>query len=248
MDSSGSLVEIDVPIPAGVTVEAVERCVAMGFNKAQAVGWLQRTDNNAEAAIEHLLAGHDPADYQPPHRDTGPPPAPSTGPPPPAGADGTRMVTMELALPAGVRGGQVLQVTTPSGKVISMAVPMGARPGMKIRFRITPEDATASQSRFCTLEVIVPPGAVPGQTIQVRAPNGEVISVQVPHGARNGQRIQFQVDNRYSRKPITLELLVPPGSMPGQLITIADPQGRQHTVQIPNNATPGSRIRFQVPG
>ena len=211
-----------------------------------------------------------------------------------AGASGTPndgMVTMELTVPPGATGGQLLTVTGPTGREISMMLPQGARPGMKVRFRVAAEQvrgAAADQANTVKLQVTVPHGAWPGQPITVQAPNGEHIQVQVPVGAVAGMSIQFDVDARYGRPPekVTMRVTLPPvrlrhscprhrsrpragvlpltavlccvalccavlccvgqGCVPGQLLTVAKPNGQHVQVQVPNGAMPGQTIQFQV--
>lgn len=127
------------------------------------------------------------------------------------------MITMELTVPPGARGGQLLTVTGPTGRDVSMMLPQGARPGMKVRFRVAAEQVrgpadASGQLRTVKLEVVVPHGAWPGQPITVQAPNGEYIQVQVPVGAAAGMSIQFDVDARYGRVPekVTMRVTLPP--------------------------------------
>eukprot|EP01045_Picozoa_sp_COSAG04_P018165 COSAG04_NODE_1662_length_6018_cov_1.781889_2_plen_408_part_00 len=148
----------------------------------------------------------------------------------PGGGGGKRMVTMELTVPPGASGGQLLTVTGPTGKDVSMMLPAGARPGMKVRFQVSVDD-TQGAGNTVKLEVVVPMGAWPGQPITVQAPNGEMIQVQVPIGASAGLKIQFDVDARYGRAPekVTMQVTLPPGSRPGQLLTVAKPNGALQT-------------------
>ena len=52
-----------------------------------------------------------------------------------------------------------------------------------------------------TIEVQVPPGAVPGATIEFELDDGRVIDVPVPEGARAGDRLQV---------PLSLATAAPP--------------------------------------
>ena len=131
------------------------------------------------------------------------------------GGGGDGMVTMELTVPPGAAGGQLLTVTGPTGRDVSMMLPQGARPGMKVRFRVPAEQVrgpSSGQSTTVKLEVVVPHGAWPGQPITVQAPNGEHIQVQVPVGASAGLSIQFDVDARYGKPPekVTMRVTLPP--------------------------------------
>ena len=56
------------PLPPGVTREAVHQCTAMGFDAARASAWLAHCGNDAERAIDRLLAAE------------APPPEPAGGP------------------------------------------------------------------------------------------------------------------------------------------------------------------------
>lgn len=127
-----------------------------------------------------------------------------------SGTPNDGMVTMELTVPPGATGGQLLTVTGPTGRDVSMMLPQGARPGMKVRFRVAAEQVRAQNT--VKLEVVVPHGAWPGQQITVQAPNGEHIQVQVPVGAAGGLSIQFDVDARYGRPPerVTMRVTLPP--------------------------------------
>ena len=56
---------------------------------------------------------------------------------------------------------------------------------------------------------------------------GQQVQVQVPIGASAGLKIQFDVDARYgrAREKVTMQVTLPPESRPGQLLTVAKPNG-----------------------
>jgi hypothetical protein len=278
--TTGELEEADVEVPPGVTEEAIAKCTEMGFNKALAVRWLAATDNSTGRALEHLLAGETPpteAERRAAAAAASASPAGGAAQqqlPPgweartaPDGRPfyldhrtqtthwqlpvvGPRMVTMEITVPPGACAGQILTVSTPNGQQVSMAVPQGARPGMKIRFRVGAAAMEESQARpTCRLEVVVPPQARVGQAIQVRAPNGQIMPVQVPVGATPGQRIRFDVDASYGKEPpmLTMQVVLPAHCRPGQVLRVAKPNGQPVSVQVPANAVPGSTLQFRVP-
>lgn len=64
-----------------------------------------------------------------------------------------------------------------NGLVVQGIAPNGAAP------------ATGQQ----TLAVTVPPGAAPGQTLQIQTPQGQTIQVQIPAGLQQGQTFNVQV-------------------------------------------------------
>jgi hypothetical protein len=46
---------------------------------------------------------------------------------------------------------------------------------------------------------------------------------------------------------VTIGVVVPPGVLPGQMITVVGPSGAQFVCQVPVGATPGSQFLLQVP-
>lgn len=129
--ADGKLEDADVPIPEGVTQDAITQCMDMGFNRAQSIGWLAATSNSPERAIEHLLTGQPPPSGAQVERRQ---PAGAGGALPPGWEekrtpDGRRffidhntqsthwelpnapkMTTMELTVPPGGAEGQILTV------------------------------------------------------------------------------------------------------------------------------------------
>jgi len=57
--------------------------------------------------------------------------------------------------------------------------------------RAAPQVAPVRQP--VTLQIQVPPNAVPGSTLQCQAPDGRVVQVQIPQGVRPGQLLQLQI-------------------------------------------------------
>ena len=67
-----------------------------------------------------------------------------------------------------------------------------------------------------TIEVQVPPGAVPGATIEFELDDGRVIDVPVPEGARAGDRLQVPLSLAAAAPPAeSIEIQVPEGAVPG---------------------------------
>mmetsp|Transcript_31178 Transcript_31178/g.87665 ORF Transcript_31178/g.87665 Transcript_31178/m.87665 type:complete len:407 (-) Transcript_31178:102-1322(-) len=55
-----------------------------------------------------------------------------------------------------------------------------------------PQQRPPPQQQRVTLQVQVPPGARPGQVLQIQAPDGRVAQVQIPPGTQPGQVLQVQ--------------------------------------------------------
>ena len=54
-------------------------------------------------------------------------------------------------------------------------------------------EKAASAVQMITLELVVPPGVVPGQMLPVQTPTAGVMLVPIPVGIGAGEKLQFQV-------------------------------------------------------
>uniref|UniRef100_A0A7S4M8S2 Uncharacterized protein n=1 Tax=Prymnesium polylepis TaxID=72548 RepID=A0A7S4M8S2_9EUKA len=59
------------------------------------------------------------------------------------------------------------------------------------------------------MTVVVPPGAMPGQSIPVQGPNGAPFQITVPAGVMPGQSFQFQMPMAPSGPPVATAVPVP---------------------------------------
>jgi len=145
-----------------------------------------------------------------------PPPAPMAQPPPVA-----EEITVEV--PEGVVAGQQLQVTAPNGQQVTLTVPEGVVAGQQLQVEVpaaqtaaTAEEIAAVKAQLAQLQAQnaqlrqqiasgpaatvaeemafeVPEGVVPGQQLQVTAPNGQQVTLTVPEGVVAGQQLQVEV-------------------------------------------------------
>ena len=99
-----------------------------------------------------------------------------------------------------------------------------------------------------TIEVQVPPGAVPGATIEFELDDGRVIDVPVPEGARAGDRLQVPLSLATAAPPAeSIEIQVPEGAVPGATLEFTLDDGRTIDITVPDGARAGDRLQVPVP-
>ena len=124
-----------------------------------------------------------------------PAPQPYAAPPqPPPAATAAAPGMIEIQVPEGAVPGATLEFQLDDGRTLDVTVPEGARAGDRLQVPTDAADApppppavprqTAPAATPETIEVQVPPGAVPGATIEFELDDGRVIDVPVPEGAR----------------------------------------------------------------
>jgi len=102
----------------------------------------------------------------------------------------------------------------------------------------------------------VPAGVLPGQVIAIAVPDGRQIEVTVPAGKRGGDQLELLFDLAAGTlTPKTpgqigtasdqlMVIQVPPGVVPGQVIGIAVPDGRQINATVPHNKRGGDQLEL----
>ena len=99
-----------------------------------------------------------------------------------------------------------------------------------------------------TIEVQVPPGAVPGSTLEYELDDGRVIDVPVPEGARAGDKLQVPLSLAAAAPPPeSIEIQVPEGAAPGATLEFALDDGRTIDITVPEGARAGDRLQVPVP-
>ena len=89
--------------------------------------------------------------------------------------------------------------------------------------------------------VEVPPGVKPGDTLRVKLPDGDHVSVTVPPDARAGTMIEVE-------KTKYINVAVPQGAKPGDTMQVRDEAtGVSLAFTVPKGTKPGSTVRVAVP-
>ena len=149
--------------------------------------------------------------------------------------------------------------TAPSGEVLSTEM----RVNYPVRMNTSFVSASEERPSSCTpsMVVTIPPGAVPGMTIEARTPAGHVLMVPVSHGMAPGTAIQVnysgaRVDSISSptsgvmgdprpEAPAqqSMVVTVPHGMGPGRAIQVQTPTGQVMMVTVPHFMGPGGVMR-----
>lgn len=160
----------------------------------------------------------------------------------------------EQSAGAAVRPG--LEANPQSG---STAKPSGAS---------TPSPATASADEKVLLSITIPQGVTAGQLLAVQVPGGQTLNVEVPQIA--GPELELEFDpvaktispvlqastgsggakakqsDSSAQDDFVMNVPVPAGVTPGQLLNVKLPDGRQLPVAVPSTARPDSSFLVRL--
>jgi hypothetical protein len=125
---------------------------------------------------------------------------------------------MQVTVPAGKKGGEVMQVHTPSGEVLEVLIPVGLLAGQSFQFDL-PGTETGGEmagekgkSEYIQshgldvglkMQATVPAGKNGGEVMQVHTPSGEVLEVLIPVGLLAGQSFKFDLPG--GKQPESME-------------------------------------------
>ena len=98
---------------------------------------------------------------------------------------------MHVDIPPGVVGGHSITIVGPDRQQYQTLVPPGLMPAQFFVFHVPASAATAPPTQ--TMQVTVPSGVAPGQTIATLVPDGKQYTMTVPDGLRPGQSFQFNL-------------------------------------------------------
>ena len=129
-------------------------------------------------------------------------------------AQAASQLTMQVDMPPGAVGGHSITIVGPDRQQYQTLVPPGLMPAQFFVFHVPASAATAPPTQ--TMQVTVPSGVAPGQTIATLVPDGKQYTMTVPDGLRPGQSFQFNLppDAAWWR---TVE---PPQAAPAQQIMV----------------------------
>ena len=105
------------------------------------------------------------------------------------------------------------------------------------------------------LQIKVPAGVKPGNTITVNLPDGRSIQITVPKGVLPGNTITVNYESAtpppneagpQMEGTSKVKVVVPPGAVPGQNIRVSF-QGYDYDVAVPNGVPPGSKFIAILP-
>jgi len=95
-----------------------------------------------------------------------------------------------VVVPEGIRPGDKFKFTMPDGRKVAVTVPMGAEAGQSIQVGADGAVVPAPPPAPTPLIVVVPHGVKPGGKFKHTMPNGREVVVTIPPGAGPGQPIQ----------------------------------------------------------
>jgi hypothetical protein len=142
---------------------------------------------------------------------------------------------------------------------MTVVVPAGLAPGAIFTVEIpsTASQQPPVQPLSNQQQVLVPPGAQPGQTMMVNLGNGQQMTVIVPTGVAPGGTFTVEIPAAppttvQQQLPVELlsnqqQVVVPPGAQTGQTIMATLGNGQQMMVQIPAGVAPGGTFTVQIP-
>jgi len=111
--------------------------------------------------------------------------------PAPAPVSQVRLINLKLRVPPG-GSGKLLQVVVDGVKVRARAPP-GLKPGETFMVQVSWPKASEKKAKTSSVQVIVPPNALPGSRVLIQTKNGQKAWVTIPSGAKPGQRIMVQL-------------------------------------------------------
>lgn len=189
-------------------------------------------------------------------------------PPPPVAPAGHELV--ELVVPRGAAAGGQLIIAVPDGRQLAITVPDNARPGTRIHIAVPPASAPAQTSAEARHGAAPTPSAppapftsqpsgsvTPSGTLNAEPPIVQTASASIapdepnaPAGlgalARNALALAG-VGREAPRSMATVDVEVPAGGVPGQVLQVQAPSGRVVSVVIPPGHRPGSIFTAMVP-
>lgn len=128
---------------------------------------------------------------------------------------------LQIQMPAGISGGQVIAVTVPDGRQLPFVIPEGALPppGSALRLWF---DSTLGSLTLMAVE---------------QAPDNRAASCPDLTGDRSDSISKEALGE-------ALQIQVPPGVVGGQALAITVPDGRQITFVLPQNVTSGAELEL----
>ena len=123
----------------------------------------------------------------------------------------------------------------PDTEQVTIEIPQGASEGQTIEFQLA--DGRVANAT-------VPAGKGPGSTITISVPKAKAGDGAAPTAPSGGMA---PVDEEGGHKEEMAEFTLPPGSVPGQTITVMLAGNRETLVQVPAGAVAGQTITIAVP-
>ena len=107
-----------------------------------------------------------------------------------------------------------------------------------------PSQGNRGAGRSQLVRINLPAQVQPGSVLRISVPGVGLRDVIVPPGAAGGSTVEYNVP---VKEKIVVRVTLPDNCTPGQVISVRVP-GTNETVQVtvPNNATPGSTLQFEV--
>lgn len=122
-----------------------------------------------------------------------------------------------------------------------------------LTFRARPvQQAAFAAPQPQTMMVAIPSGSSSGTVLEVSAPNGQPMHVTVPAGAAPGAMISVPVPQVVAPQPVVHSgqmlhsIVVPPGTVPGEMLVYNSPDGRSMQVPVPQGVKPGQSFQFNA--
>eukprot|EP00930_Biecheleria_cincta_P018351 TRINITY_DN14324_c2_g1_i1.p1 TRINITY_DN14324_c2_g1~~TRINITY_DN14324_c2_g1_i1.p1 ORF type:complete len:2188 (-),score=480.97 TRINITY_DN14324_c2_g1_i1:65-6628(-) len=164
----------------------------------------------------------------------------------------TKRLVIDVAVPPGLREGDMFEAEAGS-RVVQVRVPAGTQSGdvitVEIGSQTTTPRVTAEQ---CVIDVSVPAGVEAGDVFKVFL-DGKVVEVVTPSGARPGDLLTVQSSfqrqksaSRFFLKHCVIDVAVPDGLEAGDVFE-AEVAGKVIEIVVPAGATPGEIITIQAP-
>ena len=140
-------------------------------------------------------------------------------------------------MPAGVRGGQAIQIRTPTGQTMQVAVPAGLAAGQ--RFRVSVPTSAMGQQQY-------------QQNMQRQQYQQNMQRQLAAQESQRQAHIQQQLAKQRQLAPRaptavtkTAQIQLPPGVVAGNTLTVNLPNGSQVQITVPAGTKPGSVLNVQ---
>jgi len=144
---------------------------------------------------------------------------------------------VSVKLPMGARPGDTIQYTTPEGATMRTEVPEGKRGGQYIAAK-RPQP------------ILVPPDAEPNQPFTFENREGEKVEFTIPSNYKPGMSLFANERDLYRPKKSkrTKDIVqLPPNAEPGMKVVFKTKGGAEMEVEVPKGAKPGERITVARP-